>query len=129
MKLLLDTHCWLWMRTAPEKLSGSARDLLIDPENDLYLSPASSWEIAIKYELGRLSLPEPPAQYVPKRLAQDSIQSLNIDHRHTLETASLPTHHRDPFDRLLIAQSRIEGLPLMSADEVFSSYDVELLKA
>lgn len=90
---------------------------------------ASSWEIAIKYSLGKLRLPVPPSQYVPERLARHTIGAMAIEHSHALQVASLPPHHRDPFDRLLIAQAMVEGLPIMTADSSFAPYDIEVIWA
>jgi PIN domain nuclease of toxin-antitoxin system len=129
LKILLDTHCWLWMLAAPERLSEAARNLLVDPKTELLLSAASSWEIAIKFALGRLPLPEPPATYVPSRLESSRTSSLAIAHAHALHVATLPPHHRDPFDRLLVAQAQLETIPLLSADAQLAAYDVEIIWA
>ena len=129
MRSLLDTHVWLWSLTAPEKLGIAVRALLSDPSHTLYLSAASAWEIAIKYGLGRLPLPEPPEKFVPQRLVRDGVRALPVDLKHALHVATLPDHHRDPFDRLLVAQSQIEDLPLLTADEQLSAYDVRSMKA
>jgi PIN domain nuclease of toxin-antitoxin system len=129
VRILLDTHCWLWMQAQPDQFSVGARALIEDPVTDLLLSSASSWEIAIKYELGRLPLPLPPAEYVPDRMATSGVTPLPVHHAHALEVAELPPHHRDPFDRLLIAQARIEGVPLLTADSQLDAYDVEVRRA
>ena len=93
------------------------------------LSAASSWEIAIKYALGKLPLPAPPPEYVPSRMQASGTGALPITHAHALHVASLPTHHRDPFDRLLVAQAQVESLPLLTADPQLGRYDIELLAA
>lgn len=124
MRILLDTQSWLWMASAPERFSDPARSLVDARETDLYLSAASAWEIAIKFSLGKLRLPEPPARYVPDRVGAMGILALPIEHGHALRVASLPSHHRDPFDRLLIAQAQLEGLPILTSDPVFGAYDV-----
>ena len=129
MKLLLDTHAWLWWIGEPERLGPEAASLIADRRNDVYLSAASSWEIAIKVRLGKLTLPEPPAQFVPSRMERDGIAALPISHPHALAVSSLPMHHRDPFDRMLIAQSRVEGIPIVTAGPEFGAYDVELIPA
>lgn len=98
-------------------------------ENTILLSPVSSWEIAIKHSLGKLSLPEKPSDFVASRMERDHIESLPIHHSHTLRTADLPFHHKDPFDRLLIAQAIVEGIPIMTADSNFDLYDVEVMPA
>ncbi len=127
MKALLDTHVWLWLQTAPERLTGEARELVEDASNDLFLSAASAWEIAIKYALGKLPLPEPPDRYVPSRLALSGTTPLPLDQRHALHVAALPPHHRDPFDRLLVAQAQLEGLLLVTADKQFGAYEVRIV--
>lgn len=129
MRILLDTHVWLWSLTAPEKLGVEARALLSDQSNTLLLSAASAWEMAIKYALGRLPLPEPPERFVSDRLVRDGVQALPVDLKHALHVATLPDHHRDPFDRLLVAQSQIEDLPLLTPDEQLAAYDVRIARA
>jgi PIN domain nuclease of toxin-antitoxin system len=129
MKLLLDTQCWLWMQASPERLNDQAHNLLTDAGVELVLSAASSWEIAIKYALGKLPLPERPEQYLPQRLRDDGIEPLPITHTHALRVAALPAHHRDPFDRLLISQAQCERLPLLTADRLLTTYDVEIIWA
>ena len=126
MRILLDTHCWLWMLTDPRRFSTESRLLLEDPGNQLLLSAASSWEIAIKYELGKLALPEPPTSYAPDRMHSSGTGSLPIEHSHALHAGELPDHHRDPFDRLLISQARLEKLVLLTADPQLEPYDVDL---
>ena len=126
MKLLLDTHCWLWMQASPERFSPGAQALVDDPDNVLLLSPVSAWEISTKYALGRLTLPIPPAEYVPSRMKSSGVDALPLQHSHALQVASLPWHHRDPFDRLLIAQAQVESLPILSADRTFAAYDVQV---
>jgi PIN domain nuclease of toxin-antitoxin system len=129
VKILVDTQCWLWMALSPERLSAHARSLIETRDNELYLSAASAWEIAIKHGLGKLRLPEPPAQYVPSRLDTLRTLALPIEHSHALHVATLPTHHRDPFDRLLVAQAQVEDLPILTADPVFARYDVTTIPA
>ena len=126
-KLLLDTHVWLWSIISPAKLGGKGRSLLEDTDNELYLSAASSWEIAIKYRLGRLPLPEPPHTFIPPRLTRDGIRPLSVEHHHACQVADLPDLHRDPFDRLLIAQAQTENLVFVTADRALSDYDVAML--
>jgi PIN domain nuclease of toxin-antitoxin system len=126
MKILLDTHIWLWWIAAPDKIDSDAHKILVDRRNELFLSAASSWEISIKYGLGRLKLSEPPDRFIPPRLQRDGITALPINLIHTVEVANLPLHHRDPFDRIIIAQSRIEKIPIMTADHAFHEYDVEM---
>ena len=126
MKLLLDTQCWLWRQAAPERVAAQARDRRDDPDNVLLLSPVSAWEISSKYSLGRLTLPIAPAEYVPSRMKSSGVDALPLQHSHALQVATLPWHHQDPFDRLLIAQAQVEGLPILSADRQLAVYDVQL---
>lgn len=126
MRILIDTQCWLWMQVSPGRFAESARELLADPGNEVLLSAASSWEIAIKYALGKLPLPAPPREYVPSRLAGSGTLSLPIQHAHTLRAGALPPHHRDPFDRLLIAQAELEKLTLLTADRQLAPYGVAI---
>lgn len=127
MKVLLDTHVWLWWLSEPERLPVAIREALEDGENPLYLSVLTSWEIAIKYAVGKLPLPEPPLVFVEKRLQRDGLQTLHIEHRHALAVAQLPMHHHDPFDRLLIAQARDESMVLATVDSKIKAYDVEII--
>jgi PIN domain nuclease of toxin-antitoxin system len=127
--ILLDTHVWLWMNGAVERLSEPARELLAESEQGLYLSAASTWEIAIKHAAGKLELPQPPELYIPSRLAQNDVRPLAIQQAHTWRAAALPLHHRDPFDRMLIAQAQAEGLRLMTVDDKLERYEVDVLRA
>lgn len=129
MRVLLDTHVWLWMALSPERLSADARAIVRDARTDLLLSAASSWEIAIKYALGRLPLPVPPEDYVPDRMRRTGVVALAVSHSHALRVASLPSHHRDPFDRILVAQAQLESLPILTADPFIGRYDVEVVPA
>lgn len=126
MRLLLDTHVFLWLQTEAERL-GPALDILADREHELLLSAASSWEIAIKHALGRLPLPAPPSEYVPGRARTSGVALLPVDHADALAVADLPRLHRDPFDRLLVSQARRRDLALVTADHELGRYDVELL--
>jgi len=127
VRILLDTHVWLWWVAEPERLRASVRRQIADRDNTILLSAASSWEIAIKWAVGKLHLPEPPEEFVPKRLSRDAISSLSIEHVHALRVASLPLHHQDPFDRLLAAQAQVEGLPLVTVDKQFKPYDIKII--
>ena len=126
-RLLLDTHVWLWSITTPHKLGSKGLSLLENTGNELFLSAASSWEIAIKYRLGRLPLPEPPHQFIPPRLIRDGIKQLPVEHHHACHVANLPDLHRDPFDRLLIAQAQTERLAFITADQKLKDYNVEMI--
>ena len=129
MRLLLDTHCLLWARAAPDRLSLEARAALIDPRHQLFVSVASVWEIVIKHALGRLELAHAPASLVPRLIAATQAVTLPIEQCHALRVARLPPHHRDPFDRILIGQAQVERLTILTADQRFSDYDVKILRA
>jgi PIN domain nuclease of toxin-antitoxin system len=129
VKFLIDTECWLWWLLEPERLNRRAIDLVGNRDHAIYLSAASSWEIAIKCRLGKLILPEEPASYVPSRLHQDGMLSLPIQHAHALRVYGLPNYHRDPFDRMLIAQAQCESLHILTADRQFRKYEVKILWA
>ena len=126
MKLLLDTHAFIWMLEAAEKLSERVIQAHNDSTNTLYLSVASLWEIQIKLAIGKLEMDVSLAQIVREQLQGHRFQLLDIRAEHVLALEELPRHHGDPFDRLLIAQARVEGLPLVSIDNVFEQYPVEL---
>lgn len=127
MRILLDTACWLWLLAEPKRFSARTRRLLASPGTEIVLSAASAWEIAIKHALGKLELPDAPVTYVPRMMRETRTLPLPIEVKHALRVAELPAHHRDPFDRLLIAQSQLEKLKLLSGDQQFRDYDVELL--
>ena len=127
MKALLDTLTFLWWNMDDPQLSPAARDFILDGRNELYFSAVGAWEIAIKVGRGKLLLPEPPEKYVAERLALHRIQALPIQLSHALRVYELPELHRDPFDRLLIVQSQMEGLPILTADENLRRYAVETI--
>jgi len=126
MKALLDTHTFLWAIAEDSKLSRRAKQIYTG-SNDLWLSVASVWEIFIKAQAGRLPLPKPVGPYLVKKLVQDQIELLPVRLDHVLGIEALPMHHRDPFDRLLIAQSIEEGWPIVTADPWFTRYPVEVI--
>jgi len=129
MRLLLDTHCLLRARAAPARLSEAARAALLDPGNELFVSVVSVWEIVVKHALGKLAMARPPEALVPEMIAATQAEALSIEVHHALRLGRLPPHHRDPFDRMLIAQAQSEGLTIMTADARFAAYDVEILGA
>jgi PIN domain nuclease of toxin-antitoxin system len=129
VRILVDTQCWLWMVSDPDRLSRQARRRILDIENERVLSAASGWEIAIKYSIGKLELPEPPEAFVPSRMALTLTTPLAVQIHHALQASRLPSHHRDPFDRLLIAQAQAEKLPILTSDRQFKLYDVEVIPA
>lgn len=129
MRILLDTQVWLWMLAAPDRLSPRARALLVDPAHQLLFSAASAWEIAIKHALGKLTLFAAPPVAVPELMLRSGVTALPVEHSHALGVASLPPHHRDPFDRLLVAQAMVERLPMLTADPQIGRYDIEVIEA
>jgi PIN domain nuclease of toxin-antitoxin system len=129
VKVLLDTHVWLWMQAEPEKLGPLALELVEEASNELLFSAASVWEIAIKVSAGKLNLPEPVSRYVPSRMQSSGVSALAVSHAHAAGVAELPNHHRDPFDRLLIAQALAEGVPILSSDVQLDEYDSERIAA
>ena len=129
MTYLLDTGVWLWSVGEPSRISRKARDVIADVSQVVFLSAVTSWEVAIKAASGKLRLPEPPDLYVPRRMAVQGLRPLVVSHAHALAVFALPAHHRDPFDRLLIAQARVEGMTLITANWIFDRYPVQLLWA
>ena len=127
MRALLDTHVLLWWMMDADRLSPQAHALLEDGGNELLWSVASSWEIAIKIRLDKIRLPNPWAVFLPKALSEQALTTLPIEHAHTLQLVDLPDHHRDPFDRMLVAQAQVEGLPLVTADNRLRRYEVDIL--
>lgn len=127
MKFLLDTHTFLWWNLADPQLSEQARAMIADGQNEIFFSAASAWEIAIKAAKGRLLLPEEPAQYLAARLNLHRFQPLAVQISHASQVYNLPPIHADPFDRLLVAQSQVEALPLLSGDAEIARYDVEIV--
>lgn len=127
MRLLLDTHVWLWWMLGSPRFDDATRRILFDPQTELYFSTASAWEIAIKYSIGKLSLPAAPASYITARAEGGDFQVVDVRLEHALAVADLPRHHDDPFDRLLVAQSIVEGFHLITADRRMTMYDVELI--
>ncbi len=125
---LVDTHIWIWWNGDPGRLSDQVKSVIANARNDIVFSVVSGWEIAIKHGLGRLRLPESPEQYVPKRVATNQMRVLPVTLSHSLGVARLPNHHRDPFDRMLVAQASQEGMTLITADDAFLNYDVKVLE-
>ncbi len=125
MNILLDTHAFLWFVDDSPRLSQSARVSIESNDAQPFISMASLWEMAIKISLGKLHLKEPYEKFIPQQLAMNGIGVLNLSMEHTAAVAILPFHHRDPFDRLIAVQARIEKMTLVSADPVFESYGIE----
>ena len=126
MKWLIDTQCCLWMTGRTGRLSAPVREQLADPATTLFFSSASVWEISIKHATGKLRLPQAPSSYVAS-LSEFRLLPLVVTWEHAIRVGELPLHHRDPFDRLLIAQAQLERLPVLTADPIFARYDVELI--
>jgi PIN domain nuclease of toxin-antitoxin system len=129
LKLLLDTQCLLWWFTEPERLNSEAIDQIVSEDNELFFSVASAWEIAIKVGIGKLPLPEPVDTYIASRMRLLDAKYLDIVFPHACRVGTLPLLHRDPFDRILIAQAQIEQMTLVTADEILTQYGVKLLWA
>ena len=127
MRLLLDTHAFLFWLLDSSRLSRRARDAFRDADSELLWSAASSWEVSIKYALGRMELAKAPGEFFPEHLRRQRIGSLPIEHEHAFRVAELPLHHRDPFDRLLLAQAQVERIPILSRDPALREYDVEVI--
>ena len=124
MRVLLDTHSFLWLVTDDPKLSEVSKAIFLDSGNELLCSAVIGFEIAVKYSLGKLELAEPPREFMENRMRKNALRPLPVTLAHTYRIAHLPFHHRDPFDRLLVAQALEEDLPLLSADEILSEYGV-----
>jgi len=128
MKILLDTHIFIWMATEPERLSTKLAEAIVDPNNSVFLSLVSIWEIQIKVALGKLDLMAELETIIDSQIKSNGVQLLSIDLPHIYALKNLPSHHRDPFDRLLIAQSQIEEMTLATVDRLFDLYDIDLMK-
>ena len=127
MKFLTDTQAFLWFVTDSPRLSRKAKAWLEAPDSERWLSIGSLWEIAIKTRLGKLSLAKPFAQFIPEQLARNGFQIFGLTLEHTAKVATLPLHHRDPFDRMLVAQCLVEDLPLISSDDLLDAYGIQRL--
>ena len=125
MTLLLDTHTFLWYIWNNPLLSDKSRELIDHEDSVCYVSIASLWEIAIKVSTGKLELTEPFGEYIPNQLTINRFDILPIQVEHTAQIIEMPQHHRDPFDRLIIAQSLVENIPLLSVDVIFDDYGVQ----
>jgi PIN domain nuclease of toxin-antitoxin system len=127
VKLRLDACAFFWYTSGSDRLSATAKEAMQSPKNELFLSVASIWEMALKYSKGKLALPEPPHTYVPSRRAILGIAVLELREDAALYSASLPFHHPDPFDRMLVCQSLVYGLPILSPDSAFARYGVRTI--
>ena len=126
MRILIDTHAFLWYITDDDQLGKDAEKIISDGDNDVLLSVGSLWEIAIKHGLGKLTLEHPFGELMPRQLAVNNIEAFPITLPHLTAYVALPLHHRDPFDRLIIAQAQSENLPVVSKDAAFADYDVDV---
>lgn len=126
MSYLLDTHIFLWWVLDNPKLDGKTRALMSETDASLFLSAASAWEMVIKSQVGKLILPEPIIDFIQKQLVLNDIESLDITTDHALKVFKLPLYHKDPFDRMLIAQSLVEDVTIITNDEMIKKYDVQV---
>ena len=129
MKLLLDTHVLLWAASEPDQLTAAARDGLEDGTNDVFVSVVSAWEIAIKQSLGKLELAKPAEQWLPEVLRRTGFELAEVGLAAALRVRALPWHHRDPFDRLLVAQAAEDGYTVVTRDSALDAYGIPILKA
>lgn len=129
MQLLLDTHVFIWSAASPRTLSPTARKAIQDPSNDVYVSVAAAWEIAIKHGLGKITLPQKPESWIPSRLVAMGFKPLPIRLEHALALLSLPNHHDDPFDRMIVAQAQVEGFTIVTSDPQVRKYPARSMKA
>lgn len=127
MNSLLDTHAWLWFVLGDPQLSATAKDHILDPSNTHFISPASYWEVSIKISLGKCTLHTPYAAFMRQAITSNSFRYLHISPRHTERVSTLPFHHRDPFDRLLIAQAMVEGMVIVSHNGNLAPYGVPVI--
>lgn len=124
MRVLLDTSTFLWVISDAPELSAHARELFVDPGNEVYLSSVSAWEMAIKHALGRLPLPEPPERFVPSQRKQHGIEPLQLDEEAALHLTRLPPLHKDPFDRMLVCQAMVHNFVILTPDRLVNQYPV-----
>lgn len=127
MKILLDTHIFLWFISGDTKLSIDVQDAIRNPDNEVYLSTISVWEAIVKYQLGKMPLPEHPGAYLPKQRDLHQITSLALDKSSVVQLAKLTPLHRDPFDRMLICQALQNGLTIATVDEAVRGYSISIL--
>jgi len=127
MRLLLDTHIFLWYITSDRRLPKDKRESIRNSDNEVYLSVVSLWETIIKYQLGKLQLPQPPEVYLPLQRSRHQIFSLGLDEASVSHLNQLPPIHRDPFDRMLICQANAHGLTIVTIDDIMTQYPVQVL--
>jgi PIN domain nuclease of toxin-antitoxin system len=129
LRALLDTHVFLWWITDDPQLPQNIIDIIADGNNELYFSAAGCWEIAIKAQLGKISLPDRADTFISDQLNLNGIQSLPILSSHALNVFKLPAHHRDPFDRILVSQAQLEDIPIITSDTLIALYNVKSIWA
>ena len=127
MKVLLDTCAFLWLVTDDPHASELAKGIFLNNDNELFLSAVTGFEIAVKYSLGKLHLTEPPKEFIANRIQANALTELPVSMIHALALQNMPLHHKDPFDRLLVAQAMVNQIPLLSADQQLSAYEIERL--
>jgi PIN domain nuclease of toxin-antitoxin system len=127
MKYLLDTVAWLWSVHSDERLGREARAILENGKEEIYLAAATSWELSIKMRLGKLNFPGPPAQIVPAFMAKQGLLPLAVNHIHATKVYDLPSHHSDPFDRMIIAQAIVEEMTVLTSDRIFEKYPIHVV--
>jgi PIN domain nuclease of toxin-antitoxin system len=127
MKLLLDTCTFLWIASGSPQLSKAAAEAFLDRNNERYLSASAAWEIAVKYALGRLPLPEKPARFIPRIREASGIETLDIDEESAIQAGRLPALNSDPFDRMLVAQALVHGMTILTPDPQIERYAVRVL--
>ena len=128
MKILLDTHIFLWFISRDQRLTIDMQEIILDLDNEIYLSVVSTWEAIVKYQLGKLPLPESPEIYFPKHCDRHQILNLDLDQASVTQLTKLPSLHRDPFDRMLVCQALQNNMAIATADEAVRAYPVNLLK-
>jgi PIN domain nuclease of toxin-antitoxin system len=127
VRVLLDTHSFLWWVHGDDRVSDTAREIISDEDNEIFFSVASAWEIAIKAGVGKLDIPRGPERFIARHTKLNDFAVLPIDLRHALGVYELPDHHRDPFDRMLVAQARAEEIPVLTSDPEIARYPVETM--
>ena len=127
MRILLDTCTFLWIVTDAPELSDLSREVFVNPGNEVYLSAVSTWEIAIKHAIGRLPLPEVPEKFIPAQRKEHGVASLALEEEATLHLTRLPEMHKDPFDRMLICKAIVQGLVILTPDELLMQYPIRCL--
>ena len=127
MKVLLDTCAFLWLVTDDPQASELAKGIFLNNDNELFLSAVTGFEIAVKYSLGKLHLTEPPKEFIANRIQANALTELPVSMIHALALQNMPFHHKDPFDRLLVAQAMVNQIPLLSVDQQLSAYEIERL--